>query len=105
LHILIPKLLIPSVLSSKKEYFTTTRVFALWFSFNIALFRKLDRVREVNGPANKVDMAKALGEINKKYAYSLARESANQNPESFEAGFKSFFSWPTLRLMKIIKSY
>jgi hypothetical protein len=105
LHILIPKLLIPSVLSSKKEYFTTTRVFALWFSFNIALFRKLDRVRDVNGPANKIAMAKAWGEINKKYAYSLARESANQDPRSFEAGFESFFSWPALHLMKIIKSY
>jgi hypothetical protein len=105
LHILFPKLLIPSVLSSKNEYFMTTRVFALWISINTLLFRRLDRVHEVTGPSERRAMVEAWGKINKKYAHSLARKSAGQDAESFDKGFRFFFNWPKLNLLKLITSY
>jgi hypothetical protein len=104
-HNLFPKLLIPSVLSSSREHFMATRVFALWISIHALLFRKLDRVEEVAGPARKGAMARAWGEINKKYALALTQESPRPKSASFEKSFESFFNWPRLSLMKIIMSY
>ncbi|HEY9843217.1 MAG TPA: hypothetical protein V6D23_22295 [Candidatus Obscuribacterales bacterium] len=105
LHILFPKLLIPSVLSANKENYLATRVMALWLSINTIMFRKLDHVEAVKGPAHKAEMAKAWGEINKKYALALAQESAGENPAEFKKGFDKHFKWPTYDLMKRLANY
>lgn len=105
LQILYPKLLIPSVLSAEKENYLTSRVLALWLSINTLMFREMDGVEAVAGPANKAEMAKAWGEINKKYAYALAEESAGQNKIEFREGFLEHFSQPEINLLKMISNF
>ena len=53
LYILIPKLMTPSVLTAKPEYYITTRIASLWLSINHILLRRLNRINEIIGPANK----------------------------------------------------
>ncbi|HEY9842942.1 MAG: hypothetical protein ACAI44_10695, partial [Candidatus Sericytochromatia bacterium] len=105
LQILMPKLLIPSVLSANKENYLTARVMALWLSINTLMFRKLDQVEAVPPPAHKAEMAKAWGEINQKYARALAQSSAGEDPEAFLQGFNKHFSWPRYNLLKMIANY
>lgn len=102
LEVLMPKLLIPSVVAAEKENYMATRVLALWFSINTFIFRMLDDIPSVKGPANKKEMAEAWGAINKKYAYELA-QSAGKNSEELDKSFNSFFDWPTINFLKLLK--
>ncbi len=101
LDILFPKLLIPSVINSKSENYMTTRVMALWLSINTLLFRKLDNKKEIKGPKNKIEMAHAWGDINKKYALELSEKHIKIDSKSFDKSFKKAFRLPIFNLIKL----
>jgi len=101
LHILFPKLLIPSVIDARNESYMTTRVIALWLSINTILFRKLDGKKEVKGPKNKKKMAKVWGDLNKKYALKLSKEHTKIKAKDLDKGLKKICSHPIYNLVKL----
>jgi len=105
LHILFPKLLIPSVLSAKQGDYMYTRVIALWLSINHYTLRQLKKLPEVKGPVNRDEMVRAWGAINKKYADQLVAQTKNLDPKLVQDSYKSFFSMPDANLLKLILTF
>jgi len=101
LHILFPKLLIPSVIDARNESYMTTRAIALWLSINTILFRKLDGKKEVKGPKNKKKMAKVWGNLNKKYALKFSKEHTNITYKELNKNLKRIVSHPISKLIKL----
>lgn len=102
LHFLFPKLLIPSVLNAKPENFLGARIIALWLSINNGLFLNHKGTDKIEGPLNKKEMAKAWGEINKKYALRLSASKIQEDSEILVKSFSKRFSRPFLNLAKLI---
>jgi hypothetical protein len=105
LHILVPKLLIPSVLSAKKEDYIYTRIIALWLAINHYTMRQLDKIPEVAGPANRDEMVRAWGKINRKYADNLVRQIKTLSPQAVQDNYHKFFGMPDFSLLKLLISY
>jgi hypothetical protein len=105
LEILFPKLLIPSVINSKPEHYSETRVISLWLSINNYIFWNYDHKNETKGPKNKVMMAKAWGKINKKYALEMAKKETHENSRTLMKHYHEMFSKPVLNLFLIIKKF
>jgi hypothetical protein len=105
LHLLVPKLLIPSVLSAKKEDYIYTRVIALWLALNHYIMRQLEKIPEVTGPANRDEMARAWGKINRKYADNLVRQSKTLSPQAVQDKYNNFFGMPDFNLLKLLMGY
>jgi hypothetical protein len=105
LHMLVPKLLIPSVLSATPANYMSTRTLALWLAGNSFIFRRLDGVEASPQPANHADMTRVLGEINAPHARELALQSAGLAAADFDAGFDTHFRWPTTNLLKLMATY
>ena len=68
-RILLPKLLIPSVISARNDQYLYHRIIALWASMNWYLFAELNGEVKKEIPIAK-ELAKILGKINKDYAQS-----------------------------------
>jgi hypothetical protein len=100
LDMIFPKLLIPTVINAESENFLNARIIALWLSINHIIFRKYHK-KELVGPKNKKEMAKAWGEINKKYAFALAEEEIHENSKTLKKNFKKRFAQPICNLIKL----
>lgn len=104
LDLLFPKLLMPSIINAKNNNFLGVRVVSLWLSINHFLFRDSKNIKVI-GPSNKVQMAKAWGKINKKYALNLARNKSLNDSKTFMKGYDIFFTHPVYRMFKLVKSF
>lgn len=103
LDLLFPKLLIPSVINSESENFAGARIISLWLSINHVIFRKYDK-KVVTGPKNKMEMARAWAEINKKYAFQLAKRETREDSKILMKHYHRFFSHPIYNIFKLMKN-
>jgi len=104
LDILLPKLLIPSIINSESENFAGARTVSLWLSVNHVLFRKYNK-RKVVGPKQKIKMTKAWAEINKKYAFELAKKETHEDSRALMRGYNKFFHNPFFNFFKLLKFF
>jgi hypothetical protein len=104
LDILFPKLVIPSIINTETENAGGARIISLWLSINHFLFRKYDK-KTIKGPENKAEMAKAWAQINKKYAFDLAKKETHEDSETLKKTFNKFFSHPFFNLFRLIKIF
>jgi len=104
LDIMFPKLLIPSMINADHDNYLGARIISLWLAVNHYLFRKYDR-EESPEPKNKLEMAKAWGEINKKYAFALAERELHEDSRIIVKSYNRFFSQPFYNLLKIVKIF
>jgi len=102
LDILFPKLLIPSVMDAESENYIVARTISLWLSTNTLVFRKLDKIKSVNGPKNKKEMSKVWGEINEKYARTFSEKHMRVRSKDLDKSFKKMFSNPSLSFIKLL---
>jgi hypothetical protein len=99
--ILLPKLLIPSIIGSESENFIGARIISLWLTVNHGFYRTYDK-KSVSAPKNKNEMAKAWGEINKKYAFDLAKKETHEDPRMLIKTYNKFFSHPFFNWLKLV---
>jgi hypothetical protein len=104
LDLLFPKLLMPSIINAERNNFLGVRVVSLWLSINHFLFRSASKT-EIVGPDNKIEMAKAWSEINKKYAFDLAKTKSNKDPKKLMEEYDKFFVHSFYRLSKLVKEF
>ncbi|MHC4065420.1 MAG: hypothetical protein ACYSUI_13125, partial [Planctomycetota bacterium] len=104
LHLLFPKLLIPSVLCALPENYLYTRILSLWVCVNLFLFRRLDRGARECGPSARRAMAHAWGEINREHAVAYAERKLHKGRAEFFTEFEKRFTWPTLKLIGLMAS-
>lgn len=102
LHVLFPKLLIPSVLCADSETYMGNRILALWLCINTLMFKRLDGVDEPDEVPMRREMAEAWGAINKKHAEALARETLGLSPKQVEKEAKDAFRFPVLGLGNLL---
>jgi len=98
--IVLPKLLIPSIIDSKAENFLGARIISLWLTVNHVFYRMYDK-KSVPAPKNKSELAKAWGEINKKYAFDLAKRETHEDSKELMETYKRFFSHPFYNWLKL----
>ena len=77
---------------------------ALWTAINHRLFRICNN-KKVTGPKNKNEMAKAWSEINKKYAFDMAKRETHEDTRTLMKGYKVFFAHPLFNLFKLVKTF
>ena len=104
LHILFPKLFIPSVINATDKNYMASRIITLWLSINTLLFKEFDQDKKVLGPKNKKEMAKVWGEINKKYALAFIEKDSEIDFNDLNKSFKKTFSFPYFKLFKRVFS-
>jgi len=102
LDLLLPKLLIPSVINAKPKNYLQARVISLWISINNVILRKCSDISEVQGPSKREEIAKVWGEINKKYAFNLAKEEMHEDSILLKKHYSKFFSHPFWNFFKLI---
>ncbi len=103
--ILLPKLFIPSIINVKSENASGVRMISLWLSINTFFFRKYDGLKKIIGPNNKKEMAQAWGEINKKYAFHLAKRETHENSKTLKKHYRRMFSRPIYNLFKLFVAF
>ena len=74
LHLLLPKLLIPSVINAESEDYLFMRSLALWLSINFTVFAKLEERDGIDMPGAR-EIAELWGSINKNYAVSFLQNT------------------------------
>jgi hypothetical protein len=104
LDLIFPKLLIPSIIDAKSDNFLAVRFISLWLTINFTIFRKYEK-KEIIGPTNKIEMAKAWSNINKKYAFSLAKKETHEDSQILKKYYNRFFSHPFWSLFKLMKNF
>ncbi len=104
LDMIFSKLMIPSIINSKKEEFLGARITSLWLSINHSIFRAKER-KEIIGPENKIEMAKAWSKINERYAFNLSKREIHENSEILRRNFDKFFYHPYSNLSKLVKAF
>lgn len=104
LDIIFPKLLIPSIINAESENFLGSRIISLWLSAHHVFFRKYDK-KTVVGPEKKYEMARAWAEINKKYAFQLAKKEMHEDSQTLMKSYNRFFSQPIYNLCKIVHAF
>jgi len=67
LHLLYPKLFIPTVVDAEDHYFLCNRGYSLWVTVNMFLLRRIAGEAEVLLP-NAKELAQIWGEVNLEYA-------------------------------------
>jgi hypothetical protein len=67
LHLLYPKLFIPSVVDAEDHYFLCNRGYSLWITVNMFLLRRIAGEEEVLLP-NAQELAEVWGEVNLEFA-------------------------------------
>lgn len=91
LHLILPKLFIPSQIDCKPEEYLFNRTMALNNVVNFNLFRKLDHVVAVPAPENRRDIAQTWGAINKQHALDYVQKELGIAPADFEKEFEAYF--------------
>ncbi|MBI5153513.1 MAG: hypothetical protein HZA36_03595 [Parcubacteria group bacterium] len=81
------------------------RTISLWLAVNQFLFRRCEEVKINTGPTNKEEMATAWGEINKKYAFALAKQEIHENSREITQHYRRFFSRPIYHFLKLIITF
>ncbi|MCF7871732.1 hypothetical protein K9L97_01745 [Candidatus Woesearchaeota archaeon] len=104
LDMIFPKLFLPSLLDSNPEDFLGVRFISLWLSINHVIYRK-DSKKEITGPSNKREMSQAWGEINKKYAFKIAKKELHEDSKVLMKHYNKFFSHPFFNLLKLIVKF
>lgn len=99
LQVLLPKLLIPSVLNAPGETYIGNRALALWLAINTLIFRRMDGKKAIPAPADRKEMARAWGAINKEHALALAKKDLHENPEETVRRFHDHFRIPLLHFI------
>lgn len=105
LDIIFPKLLIPSIINAESENFVGARIISLWLSVNHVFFRRCDKKTIVIGPKKKVAIAKAWAEINKRYAFDLAKRETHEDSLMLMKSYRRFFSQPFYNLFKLVSVF
>lgn len=100
--IVLPKLFIPSIIGAEPENFMLSRAMSLWLTINHVYFRMYEK-KSIQAPANRKEMAAAWGEINKKYAFDLAKTEIHEDSEVLMKSYKRFFSHPFINWIKIAR--
>ena len=105
LHLLLPKLFIPSQVDAKPhEYiFSRTLVLANVLYFN--LFQKLDKVAPISGPSNRKEIALAWGKINRAHAQNYVVKELGKNRLEFQREFEAYFAKRYRNIIKLITGY
>lgn len=75
-HILLPKLLLPSVINADHKDYMPIRIVALWLSANTMIFRKMLWISDFSWPKNTAPISKLWWKINQRYAYKFYRKHA-----------------------------
>ena len=104
LDIFFSKLIIPSLLNAEGKDFLGIRFISLWLAINTDVFRTFDH-KNVLGPKNKKEMAQAWGEINKKYAFHLAKRETHENSKTLKKHYRRMFSRPIYNLFKLFNAF
>ncbi len=104
LDLLFPKLLMPSIINAKSNNFLGVRVVSLWLSINHFLFRDSEG-KKLFGPKNKKEMAQAWGEINKKYAFDLAKNKMATPKQKILDEYRSFFTHPIYKMFLLVSGF
>lgn len=104
LELIMPKLFIPSLIDAKSENFLGVRFISLWLTINFGIFRKSDKI-EILGPENKSEMTKAWSNINKKYAFAMAKNEIHEDSKMLNKYYKRFFSHPFWNLFKLVRNF
>lgn len=75
LHIILPKLLIPSVIGASDDEYLFYRGLSLWITINLYLFHKIEKKENIDLPDKiKNPIVKIWGEINKKHAIKMDKK-------------------------------
>ncbi|OGH93752.1 MAG: hypothetical protein A2538_02630 [Candidatus Magasanikbacteria bacterium RIFOXYD2_FULL_41_14] len=101
LDLIFPKLLIPSLINAEPENFLGVRIISLWLSVNHNLFRQCDKI-QVKKPAKSDEMSVAWAQINKKYAFKLAKRETHEDSKTLKKNFNKFFSHPIYNFFKLL---
>ncbi|MEA1936729.1 MAG: hypothetical protein U9N04_01285 [Patescibacteria group bacterium] len=104
LELIMPKLFIPSLIDAKSENFLGVRFISLWLTINFGIFRKSDKI-EILGPENKSEMTKTWANINKKYAFAMAKNEIHEDSKMLNKYYKRFFSHPFWNLFKLARNF
>ncbi len=109
LHIVLPKLLIPSVLSAKSGDYIYIRVNALWLAIHQYTMRRMDHKAAVVGISDqrRREISTEFGKINKKLADDLVKKSKldlNETKKSYEIFFKGPLN-PMGNVMRMMLSF
>ncbi len=104
LDIIFPKLLIPSIINAKSENFLGLRLVSLWLTINHDIFRRYKKI-EIEGPNNRTEMAKAWSEINKKYAFKLAKRETHEGSKTLKRNYRRFFSHSFRNLFRLVRAF
>lgn len=103
LHILFPKLLIPSVIDSKPENYIQLRIIALWICMNSILMKKINKKSELITSKKMKKLSEVLGKINKKYSLNFAKNKDFKIKDSHIHRYFSNFFINSIRI--IVKKY
>ena len=103
LHLILPKLFIPSQIDINSKQYMFNRVFALWNTINFALYRKYDGISPTPGLSNRVKMAQEWGKINKKHAKEYLKNVLKEDPDKFEKEFNRKFESKISRYWMLLK--
>lgn len=98
--LMMPKLFIPSIIGAKNENFLGARIISLWLSLNHYFYRKNDKGKDVD-IKNHIEMAKAWGKINKKYAFDLVKKETHKDSKELLKTYNKFFSHPFFNWLKL----
>ena len=89
LHLIYPKLFIPSVMCAPHNRYLFNRVLSLWATANFVIFAKAQKPkRPLYDLAGKRDMAVPWGVMNAEYATAYVKEYNHANLNSFWDRFK-----------------
>lgn len=103
LHLLYPKLLIPSVIDAPSNDYLFNRSLALWTGINFYLLNKLAKASVVHLPKAK-ELSLLWGEINLKYAKAYVWEENNVDLESFRGRLRTGIVNSATEIFNIIRN-
>ncbi len=92
LHLILPKLFIPSQIDAKPHDYIFTRALSLDCVINFYLFRLFDKVPHVESPAKCSEIAKLWGAINKQHCNRYIINELHTDLKEFERGFKAYYT-------------
>lgn len=89
LHLILPKLFIPSQIDAKPKDFIFNRGLSLDTAINFYLFRVFDNIEHVKQPEKSREIAQLWGAINKQHCMRYIKKELKMDPKVFEKEFEA----------------
>lgn len=105
LHLILPKLFIPSQIDSKPEDYLFNRLLSLDGVINFCLFRVFDDVTNEPQPKNHKEIAQLWGAINKQHAFRYIHKELGMNPKDLEKESEMHYKNGASKFVSMAKDY